>query len=749
MKLSLLRLTNTGDYARAGSRVTAYVEWTLGVLREHTQHQVQTEFERRAAARSSRATASIPQFAELGRVLRPERAGDGVHRRPPRVPRPQRLARRSGRPAARRLVGRDRRRASIRAPRSSACSTSRPARRRDVAVLLGAAESREAARGAGRPVSASAKAAREALEAQRRRVGASGCRSITVRTPEPSLRRDDQPLDAVPGALLPDVGPLGALPEQRRLRLPRPAAGRDGVRLRRAGVAREHILRAAAPPVRRGRRAALVAPAERPRRAHPLLRRPGLAPVRGRPLRARHRRRRGARRVRARSSRCARSSRTSTRCTTCPSVAERARHACTSTACARCGGPAPTGAHGLPLIGIGDWNDGMNRVGVEGRGESVWLAWFLIATLRAFAEHARRARRRRRWRRSCGAQADALRRGGRGARLGRRVVSPRVLRRRHAARLGARATSAASTRSRRAGASSPAPAIPTRQAQAMRSLERASGARGRAADHAAHAAVRPDRRTIPATSRATCPACARTARSTRTPRSGPCSPRRCMGDGDRAFELFQMLNPLDARAHAGGAWRSTRSSRTSSPPTCTPRKGQLGRGGWTWYTGSASWMYRVGAGGDPRLHQAGRHASEWIRACRRRGRSSRIEYRYGGAVYEVAVERPSEARAGAQRVTLDGRVLEGEWIDLVDDGARHRVVVTPLFHLSRTAPEAEFQAEESGLSHSRPRLLRCLSRSSADDPERDAQRASPSSILTSRFGLSQPFTWQLLGRSFR
>src|SRR5690606_1337105 len=46
------------------------------------------------------------------------------------------------------------------------------------------------------------------------------------------------------------------------------------------------------------------------------------------------------------------------------------------------------GAHGLPLIGIGDWNDGMNRVGVEGRGESVWLAWFLITNLRAFARRA-------------------------------------------------------------------------------------------------------------------------------------------------------------------------------------------------------------------------------------------------------------------------------------------------------------------------------------------------------------------------
>ncbi|MCB1797083.1 MAG: hypothetical protein KDJ70_22190, partial [Candidatus Competibacteraceae bacterium] len=43
------------------------------------------------------------------------------------------------------------------------------------------------------------------------------------------------------------------------------------------------------------------------------------------------------------------------------------------------------GAHGLPLIGTGDWNDGMNRVGVEGHGESVWLAWFLAQTLENFA----------------------------------------------------------------------------------------------------------------------------------------------------------------------------------------------------------------------------------------------------------------------------------------------------------------------------------------------------------------------------
>src|SRR5262249_53770348 len=45
-----------------------------------------------------------------------------------------------------------------------------------------------------------------------------------------------------------------------------------------------------------------------------------------------------------------------------------------------------TGSHGLPLMGSGDWNDGMNRVGAEGKGESVWLAWFLVRILEDFAE---------------------------------------------------------------------------------------------------------------------------------------------------------------------------------------------------------------------------------------------------------------------------------------------------------------------------------------------------------------------------
>ena len=92
------------------------------------------------------------------------------------------------------------------------------------------------------------------------------------------------------------------------------------------------------------------------------------------------------------------------------------------------------GAHGLPLIGSGDWNDGMNRVGREGRGESIWLGFFLHVVLREFAP-------------LCEARGDGPRRalpgGGEAAGhharagLGRRVVPARLLRRRHAAGLGA------------------------------------------------------------------------------------------------------------------------------------------------------------------------------------------------------------------------------------------------------------------------------------------------------------------------
>ncbi len=104
--------------------------------------------------------------------------------------------------------------------------------------------------------------------------------------------------------------------------------------------------------------------------------------------------------------------------------------------------------------------------------------------------------------------------------------------------------------------------------------------------------------------------------------------------------------------------------------------GQVGRGGWTWYTGSASWMYRVGL--------------EAILGFTRRGDTLRvdpcvprawpefsIDYRFGGALYAITVRDPAGIRRGEAEVSLDGRLLDGPAIPLVDDGARHEVLVRP------------------------------------------------------------------------
>ena len=68
-----------------------------------------------------------------------------------------------------------------------------------------------------------------------------------------------------------------------------------------------------------------------------------------------------------------------------PRVVVENRRRCSSTRVRAIAHAMKYGAHGLPLMGSGDWNDGMNRVGHAGRGESVWLGWFLVTVLNEFA----------------------------------------------------------------------------------------------------------------------------------------------------------------------------------------------------------------------------------------------------------------------------------------------------------------------------------------------------------------------------
>jgi cyclic beta-1,2-glucan synthetase len=331
------------------------------------------------------------------------------------------------------------------------------------------------------------------------------------------------------------------------------------------------------------------------------------------------------------------------------------------------------GVHGLPLIGSGDWNDGMSRVGIEGRGESIWLAWFLVATLRAYAPLAERrgdTATAAELRSRADAYAAAVETHGWDGEWYRRAYFD------DGTPLGSsdaeecRIDSIAQSWSVISGAGQPA-----RQQQAMRALE-------------AHL-VRPDERLLmlltppfdrtpldPGYIKGYLPGVRENGAQYTHAALWAVLATALRGDGDRAFELFQMLNPLThARTRAEADVYKVEPYVVAADVYTAP--GQVGRGGWTWYTGSASWMYRIGLESILGFVRRGdtlciepRVPAAWA--------GFSIEYRFGEACYAITVQQPGELRRAGAEIRLDGRPLDECIIPLVDDGMRHEVLVRPL-----------------------------------------------------------------------
>ena len=331
-----------------------------------------------------------------------------------------------------------------------------------------------------------------------------------------------------------------------------------------------------------------------------------------------------------------------------------------------------TGAHGLPLMGTGDWNDGMNRVGAEGRGESVWLAWFLVATLRAFSSQAT-------------ARGDASIAAELRAIADRYAVAVEAhgwdgawYRRAYfddGAPLGSassdecRIDAIAQSWSVISGAGAP-----ERQAQAMQSFEQFL--------------VRDDARLLmlltppfdktlhdPGYIKGYLPGVRENGAQYTHAALWSVLATALRGDGERAFALFQMLNPLTHALTAQDVATYKVEPYVVAADVYTA-EGHLGRGGWTWYTGSASWMYRVGLEAILGLHKRGDALA--IQPCvPATWPSFTILYRYGGSTYELTVEQPGAMRDEAADVEIDGRRAANGTIPLIDDGREHRVIVRP------------------------------------------------------------------------
>jgi len=329
------------------------------------------------------------------------------------------------------------------------------------------------------------------------------------------------------------------------------------------------------------------------------------------------------------------------------------------------------GEHGLPLIGGGDWNDGMNRVGLEGRGESVWLAWFLhasLAPLARWADERGLGERAGRWRAHGDALRDALERHAWDGDWYRRGYFDDGTPIGSARDAECRIDSIAQSWAVLSGA-----AEPTRAARAMAAME----------EHL----VRPEAGLILLFT----PPFDRTPRDPGYIKGYPPGVREngghythaavwavmamaALGNGDRASELFALLNPINRSR------TPTEIDRYQVEPYVLAadvyaEPPHVGRGGWTWYTGSAGWMYRAGL--ESILGVRVRGATLRLDPCiPRQWPRYEVTVRYRRARYVIHVENPNRATRGIATVQVDGvPVAPGTAIALLDDAETHRVRV--------------------------------------------------------------------------
>ena len=328
------------------------------------------------------------------------------------------------------------------------------------------------------------------------------------------------------------------------------------------------------------------------------------------------------------------------------------------------------GPHGLPLMGTGDWNDGMNRVGAEGTGESIWNGWFMLATLREFASVAelRGDAERASW---CRERAEAVRLaleehawdGGWYLRAFFDDGTP----------LGSSGNdecqidSIAQSWSVISGAGDPA-----RARQAMASVE---ARLVHEVDQTILLFTPPFDRGVlePGYIKGYVAGIRENGGQYTHAATWVVLATAMLGQGARALELFALLNPIRHADTPDGVARYKvepyvmAADVYGAPP-------HTGRGGWTWYTGAAGWLYRVGLEailgfrlrGD-RLSVAPCVSPAWPRY--------ELTYRHRSATYHIGVENTGGAGQGVSCVTVDAETMADGEIRLVDDGRTHVVRV--------------------------------------------------------------------------
>ncbi len=326
------------------------------------------------------------------------------------------------------------------------------------------------------------------------------------------------------------------------------------------------------------------------------------------------------------------------------------------------------GVHGLPLMGCGDWNDGMNLIGGQGRGESVWLAFFLYDVLVQFAQLAQR-RDDTAFAQRCLAQAAQLRET-----IEREAWDGQWYRRAYfddGAPLGSSSNpecqidSIPQSWSVISGAGSV-----ERNTQAMAAVD----ARLVRRDSGIIQLFEPpfDKSPLnPGYIKGYVPGVRENGGQYTHAAIWMTMAFALMGEHAKAWELFSMINPVHHGATAKdiAIYKVEPYVVAADVYAVSPH---IGRGGWTWYTGSAGWMYRLlvetllGLSREPeRLRLNPRLPAAWD--------GFKLHYRYRETFYHITISKAADAVA---RVVVDGVEQPDLSIPLIDDRAEHHAQVS-------------------------------------------------------------------------
>ena len=330
------------------------------------------------------------------------------------------------------------------------------------------------------------------------------------------------------------------------------------------------------------------------------------------------------------------------------------------------------GRHGLPLMGTGDWNDGMNRVGEKGEGESVWLAWFLYAALMDFAPLAQargETARAETWRAHASALKDAIEREAWDGEWYKRAFFDDGAPLGSAVNDECRIDSIAQSWAVLSGA-----AYPERAARAMAALD---AQLIRPVDKLALLFTPPFDQTAldPGYIKGYPPGVRENGGQYTHAATWSAMAFAALGDGDKASEIFALLNPIThSRSRADVIRYKVEPYVVSADIYSTPP--HVGRGGWTWYTGSAGWLQRAGV--ESLLGIRFQGAALLIDPCIPKAWAAfEATVRYKTAHYAIFVENPNGVCRGVVSARLDGvEIAERPLrVSLLDDGGRRRVNV--------------------------------------------------------------------------